>query len=1281
MNNLNQFIGKYKVEKTLRFELCPIGKTEEWMGKNGVIQSDRKKAMNYIEVKKLIDRYHKTCIRESLTKKHFDWTKLADAIESHRKSKNDESNKELRKVQTDFRNEISKLFPLFPDYEQLIAPTPSILVKEILPKCIRERDLPEFCDIEIPNNALEALSLFDGFALYFDGYQTNRKNLYSSALISSSVAYRVVHDNFPKFHANMAVYNNIKEICPNVISECANGLRQYLKGKTLDDVFTYDFYNELLTQAGIDLYNTIIGGVSGEEGTPRLQGLNELTNLYIQTHGLGKAQKKALTMVPLFKQILSDRETYSYIPEAIDKEEDLVSAISGFHHRLSNYYINGKIVDVLASLQDLLARIEIYDTDRIFVENKSLNVISKSLFDDTFAVRTKMADYLKGNGMKERDIKKFFKEEAFSISDMHLDKSHSLSKYFKGISASMKSLEKNWRDFERRNTNSAQQKYKDSRAGIELVRKLLDSYKDALSLCSVLYIEDDRDLDANFYSVFIPLYTELRNIIPLYSKARNFLSQKPTDDKKFLLKFGNSNCSNGWDEPKVKSVLIFRNNNKYLLGVVDNNNRSCLNDLNQYAPVSEDDTVEYLDYNQGGHMSQNVLTLAERDGKTVMIKGRKENGENKVMEEQLKMLLPEHIYRIRMEQSYKKDSPLFSQDDLVSFLDYYKERVREYYSRFNFSFKKSTEYESFDEFVEELESKAYSIKFVPTSYKHLMKLVNEGLLYLFNIKNKDFEPGAHGKKNLHSLYWEQLFSNENLENLVVKLNAKSTMFCRPQIVFNAKSHQKGSILLNKRDKNGVPIPEPIYQQLYQHANGKIPTEKLSDDAKTYLDKSVMKEAQYKIVKDKRYTKQKYFVHISITLNANAPKKADISSEVLEYIKDNPSANIIGIDRGERNLLYLTLINQHGEILEQKSLNIINGFDYHAKLEQREEERDKARKSWQTVGNIKDLKEGYLSAAIHEICTMMVKHNAIIVLEDLNNGFKRGRFKFEKQVYQLFEKMLIDKLNYLCSKNLLPSENGGILRGYQLAEKFVSFEKLTKQSGFIFYVRPDYTSTIDPVTGFVSHFNFKETTNADARKAFFAKMKRIEYCNGHIEFEFEYKKYKTKDKDFVNQWTVSSSGKRIVWDKDNKTYMDRYPTINIVQAFAKRDIMLEEGTDIKAVLEQTEDAQATELYKVLFDSFRLIMQMRNSNSETGDDYILSPAVVNGKQFCSLDEEKLGCDGSGRWISKLPVDADANGAYHIALKGLYMIKTGQYGKIENAKWFQFAAENSINYKKTT
>ena len=51
------------------------------------------------------------------------------------------------------------------------------------------------------------------------------------------------------------------------------------------------------------------------------------------------------------------------------------------------------------------------------------------------------------------------------------------------------------------------------------------------------------------------------------------------------------------------------------------------------------------------------------------------------------------------------------------------------------------------------------------------------------------------------------------------------------------------------------------------------------------------------------------------------------------------------------------------------------------------------------------------------------------MEDLNKGFKRGRFKVERQVYQKFENMLISKLNYLVFKERKADENGGILRGY------------------------------------------------------------------------------------------------------------------------------------------------------------------------------------------------------------------------------------------------------------
>lgn len=57
-----------------------------------------------------------------------------------------------------------------------------------------------------------------------------------------------------------------------------------------------------------------------------------------------------------------------------------------------------------------------------------------------------------------------------------------------------------------------------------------------------------------------------------------------------------------------------------------------------------------------------------------------------------------------------------------------------------------------------------------------------------------------------------------------------------------------------------------------------------------------------------------------------------------------------------------------------------------------------------MNKIKDLKEGYLSLVVRQIADMMIKYNAIVVLENLNVGFKRVRGGIaEKAVYQKFEK--------------------------------------------------------------------------------------------------------------------------------------------------------------------------------------------------------------------------------------------------------------------------------------
>ena len=481
-------------------------------------------------------------------------------------------------------------------------------------------------------------------------------------------------------------------------------------------------------------------------------------------------------------------------------------------------------------------------------------------------------------------------------------------------------------------------------------------------------------------------------------------------------------------------------------------------------------------------------------------------------------------------------------------------------------------------------------------------------------------------------------------------------------------------MLNRRAKDGKPIPDAIYRSLYQYFNGKKTEAELTAEEKAYISQVIVKDVHHEIIKDRRYTKQFFYqFHVPIVFNANAPKRPKINERVLEYIKENPDVNIIGIDRGERHLVYLTLINQRGEILKQKTFNVVGDYNYQEKLKQRENERDQARKSWQSVGKIKDLKEGFLSAVVHEIVKMMIDYNAIVVLEDLNWGFKRGRFKVERQVYQKFEKMLIDKLNYLSFKDVDTVNEGGILRGYQLTEPVANYTDIGKQTGFLFYIPAAYTSKIDPATGFVNHFNFNDITNAEKRKDFFMKMERIEMKNGNVEFEFDYRKFKTYQTDFQNVWTINTSGKRIVFDTEKREHKAVYPTHEIVQAFGNKGITLEEGTDIKALIEGIEaDVKNASFFSSLFYAFKTTLQMRNSNADTREDYILSPVVRDGRQFCTTDEVEKGKDADGNWISRLPVDADANGAYHIALKGLYLLLNPQTKKIENEKWLRFMVE---------
>ena len=72
MKAFENFTGLYPLSKTLRFELKPIGRTLEYIEKNGLLDRDKHRANSYVKVKKIIDRYHKQFIEDSLSDSEFE---------------------------------------------------------------------------------------------------------------------------------------------------------------------------------------------------------------------------------------------------------------------------------------------------------------------------------------------------------------------------------------------------------------------------------------------------------------------------------------------------------------------------------------------------------------------------------------------------------------------------------------------------------------------------------------------------------------------------------------------------------------------------------------------------------------------------------------------------------------------------------------------------------------------------------------------------------------------------------------------------------------------------------------------------------------------------------------------------------------------------------------------------------------------------------------------------------------------------------------------------------
>ena len=1216
----------YSLSKTLRFELQPVGKTKENF-ENYIFVSDEEKAEKFKNVKTYCDEVHKIFINNCL--ESFNSTDFKPLLQRYYElfltnNRSESEDKEFEKIQENLRKKISECFKKNELYKGLFEKD---MVKNYLPEHYKNDE-----------DKLKEIELFSDFTTYFTGYYKNRQNMYSEENKSTAISFRLINQNLPTFVKNMQNFKKIQSVIPTIGETLSPKL-----GIDIEHLFSnIEVYAECLTQNAIDIYNYAIGGKSLDNGE-KIQGINEFINLYNQQN----PDKKLPKLKALYKQILSDNTSVSFKIDKIEDDKELINLINSYYEKLKpviepidNSSTETELVSAIKNLSN-------YDLSKIWINQDNLTNIAQQVYGDwnyithlleeeynsqnPKSAKQSIEKYNEKRGKELKRIKEYSLAHLNSlIAKYDTSANDKIQVYFvenlSKILADIKSSQSQCNEILTQNYEEGNKALLGNTAGISLIKDFLENMKKLQILIKTLMPKSTGiETDDLFYNALS--YEILSEIIPVYNKVRNYVTQKPYSIEKFPLTFNCPTLLDGWDLNKEESNLstLFEKDGYYYLGIMNKKDNNIFKDI---QPAKENENYynkfEYKLLPGPNKMLPKVFFSASR--------------------------IAEFNPTDELLSKYKKGCHKKGTDFDINFcrdlIDFYKKSIsiHQDWSQFNFKFDNTNEYQDISKFYRQVEEQGYKISTVNIPENYINSLVEDGKLFLFKIYNKDFSEYSKGTPNLHTLYWKALFDEDNLKDVVYKLNGGAEVFYRKKSIEYKVTHPKNQPIKNKNELN-------------------------HKKESTFA---------YDLIKNKRFTMDKFLFHVPIKLNFKSKNLEYINEFVNTKIKSEDNINVIGIDRGERNLIYLTVINSKGEILEQISMNeIVNQYkgetyrtNYHDLLNKKEEERNEARKSWGTIENIKELKEGYMSQVIHKITDLMMKYNAIIVLEDLNSGFKNSRKKVEKQVYDKFETMLINKLSYFVDKKQDKFNEGGLLNAYQLVNK----DSKGKQSGVLFYIPAWNTSKIDPVTGFVNLFYLKNMSIEKA-KEFFNKFEDIRYNKEEnlFEFDFDYSKFADKAYGIRKDWTICTYGERIrtfrnpeknnQWDNEEVKLTEKFKEL-----FEKYSVDL---SDIKKCIQkQTE--------KKFFDSliglFKLTLQMRNSVTNSSIDYILSPVKDKNGNF--YDSRKN--------IETLPKDADANGAYNIARKGLMLIAQIKEAEdlsklklapITNEQWLTYVQEKNM------
>ncbi len=1256
---------KYSLSKTLRFELRPVGNTAQMLIESGVVQLDEQRKQNFEKTKPYLDRLHQEFITESLSEVHIETLKGYDVV--YKAWKADRKSKDLQKIlenkEKSVREEIVGLFDKKAE----------VWVKNFLGDVKLKKTNHEFLfestifsllqkkyddETEVIIDGKSIFESWDKWSAYFKKFFETRKNFYKSDGTATAVATRIVNDNLRRFCDNSIFYEHVRE----AKIDLSNLEKDF--GITLKNVFSLPYYNTCLNQNGISAYNAVLGG-EVREGGKKIKGINEYINEHYQKTG-----EKVQRLKKLDKQIGSDKENFI---DAIESDEELTSLLRTFVDDAK-----AKVGLFDTSVEYLISQNSV-DFSGVYFKKEAINTITRRWFanqkrisdalirsfnDKKIVFDEKSEEYKFPNFISWQIIKNAIEllnleteEERESLwKDWYYEENPQLNSLnvwqqfliiFQSEYGALKlnGHEKSGKSFTQLTAEIEllliEKTFERNETSTEIVKLFSDRVLNVYRFAKYFALDKSRqwntetlDVD-DFYTDYEVFYRDsYEKIVKVYDKIRNYMTKDQVNKDKWKLNFENPTLANGWDKNKEtdNTAVILRKDGRFYLAIMDKEHNTLFkktpNSLSGYEKMT------YKLFPDPAKMMPKVC----------------------FSQKGLEFFRPsEEIVRIYKNNEFKKGDT-FSLQSMQKLIAFYKTALKSYsgWTMYNFTHVKETNTYTgnIGDFYRDVAEDGYQISFEHISEQYIRDANSDGKLYLFEIHNKDWNlkdsVKKTGTKNTHTLYFEQIFSDENAKNnFVVKLNGEAELFFRPA---------------TEKAKLGTKL-----------VHGK------------------------EVVMHKRYAQDKMFLHVPITLNRTAPDARKFNQFVNTVIANNPDIHIIGIDRGEKHLAYLSVINQKGEILESSSLNIINGIPYAQLLEERANNRERARRDWKSVEQIKNLKKGYIANVVREVADLIIKYNAIVVFEDLNMRFKQVRGGIEKSVYQQLEKALIDKLNFLVNKNEMDSHKAGhILHAYQLTAPLETFKEMGKQTGVLFYTQAEYTSQTDPVSGFRKNVYISNSETVGKIKEYLEKFNAIGWDDIRESYYFRYNPSnfvgsKLKDNVASKEWTVYADVPRIKRERKNGYWetVSVNPNDELKNLFTEWGFDTLHAEDMKEQIFQLYEEKRLEGRK-MFDGrernfwqsfiflFNLILQVRNSTATQykrnehgevveridGVDFIASPVApffttdggkyTEGRVNLARLADRFVGENYAKAQFKKEFNGDANGAYNIARKGIMILQ---------------------------